>query len=50
MTARSIERLIKVARTIADLLGEDTIDADTLNEAAQYRDLDPAADIMPEVA
>jgi magnesium chelatase family protein len=49
-TARSIERLIKVARTIADLLEQDDIDADTLQEAAQYRDIDPAADILPEVA
>jgi magnesium chelatase family protein len=49
-TARSIERLIKVARTIADLLGQDGVDADALHEAAQYRDIDPAADVLPNVA
>lgn len=40
MTARSIDRLIRVARTIADLLGQDRIDADCLFEAAAYRALD----------
>jgi magnesium chelatase family protein len=48
-TARSIDRLIKVARTIADLLGQDDIDAGCLLEAAAYRDVDPAADLVPHV-
>ena len=49
-TARSVNRLLKVARTIADLLGEEHIDAATLREAAAYRDVDPAADLLPRVA
>jgi magnesium chelatase family protein len=49
-TARSVDRLLKVARTIADLLGEDEIDAGSLREAAAYRDVDPAADLLPQVA
>jgi magnesium chelatase family protein len=44
-TARSIDRLIKVARTVADLLGQDDIDAGCLLEAAAFRDVDPTADI-----
>jgi magnesium chelatase family protein len=48
-TARSIDRLIKVARTIADLLGQDDIDAGCLLEAAAYRDSDPTADLVPHV-
>jgi magnesium chelatase family protein len=46
MSARSIDRLIKVARTIADLLGQDAIDTDCLDEAANYRAVDPTADIF----
>ena len=49
-TARSVDRLLKVARTIADLLGEDEIDAGSLREAAAYRDVDPAAELLPQVA
>jgi magnesium chelatase family protein len=49
-TARSVDRLIKVARTIADLLGCDSIDAGCLSEAAQYRDVDPTAHVLPHVA
>lgn len=47
MTARSIHRLIKVARTVADLLGREHIDEDCLYEAASYRtlDIDPAMDM-----
>ena len=48
-TARSIDRLIKVARTIADLIGQDDIDAGCLLEAAAYRDVDPTADFVPQV-
>jgi len=49
-TARSIDRLLKVARTVADLLGQDDIDAGCLVEAANYRDVDPTADVLPQVA
>jgi magnesium chelatase family protein len=49
-TARSVDRLIKVARTVADLLGQDDIDAGCLLEAAGYRDVDPLADLVSEVA
>jgi len=48
-TARSVDRLLKVARTIADLLGEEDIDADCLREAAAYRDVDPVADLLPGI-
>jgi len=46
MSARSIDRLIKVARTIADLLDQDVIDPTCLEEAANYRAVDPTADIF----
>ncbi len=49
-TARSIDRMIRVARTIADLLGQDAIDAGCLLEAAAFRDVDPTADVVPQVA
>jgi magnesium chelatase family protein len=45
-TARSINRLIRVARTIADLLGQDHIDAGCLHEAAAFRDVDPTIEIL----
>jgi predicted ATPase with chaperone activity len=44
-TARSVDRLIKVALTIADLMAQDDIDAGCLLEAASFRDVDPTADI-----
>jgi magnesium chelatase family protein len=37
VTARSIDRLIKVARTIADLTEQDAIDSGALLEAAAFR-------------
>jgi magnesium chelatase family protein len=46
MSARSIDRLIKVARTVADLLGHDTIDRACLDEAVCYRAVDPTTDIF----
>ena len=49
-TARSIDRLIKVARTIADLMGQDELDAGCLLEAAAFRDVDPTADLVSQVA
>jgi magnesium chelatase family protein len=47
MTGRGVERLIKVARTIADLAGQDRLDAGCIHEASGYRALDdePAADV-----
>jgi magnesium chelatase family protein len=49
-TARSVDRLIKVARTIADLMSQDDIDAGCLLEAAAYRDVDPLADLVAQIA
>ncbi|WP_428265976.1 YifB family Mg chelatase-like AAA ATPase [Haliangium sp.] len=43
MTARSVDRLIRVARTIADLHGRDPVDRDCVCEAAAYRALDSDA-------
>ena len=46
LSARSIDRLIKVARTVADLIGQEQIDPTTLREASLYRAVDPTADII----
>jgi magnesium chelatase family protein len=40
MTARAIDRLIKVGQTIADLRDRPAVDADCIKEAASYRALD----------
>jgi magnesium chelatase family protein len=46
VTARSIDRVIRVARTIADLVGQDDVDADCLIEASAYRG-EPVAAVTP---
>ena len=50
LTARSIDRMLKVARTLADLDGVDAITPYHINEASKFRTSDPLSDPVLDAA
>jgi len=50
LSGRGVDRLVKVARTIADLDAADSIDVDCIREAASYRALDSLTPMHVDLA